>query len=424
MLPIYYLLIISSTLPNHWLFSHQFGALTVTKIIGLLALLAAPFYISKMRVLKFLFPGWPIFLFFLFTGVQALEAIGSDLATAAKMSSIISLFVITAIVVSSTRNLNRTIIAVTVAVSISSAYSIRQYIQFAGQFKNFRSFGGLTTDVNYFALNVLMWVPVWVQWGISTKSKVVRCLLLSVLGVNLLAFTLGASRGGFISVVAGLLFLATRSKKVMFASLLLAIISTPVLVLAPSSPVRRLFEPTSSDEKSAGSRRILWEASYKIFLANPILGAGPDNYKAKMQWVSPDAIHNNAVHNTYLELAGQGGLVALLPFVGLLAVVFRRLGGAAKKAARAGNRDVAQVAQALQAGLIGVVLDIGVISAWWHMVLWLFLFTCIWTIRLAEGERADAVPIAAPLPPFRATMRVPERTPQRKVQLTRRSIAV
>jgi O-antigen ligase len=74
------------------------------------------------------------------------------------------------------------------------------------------------------------------------------------------------------------------------------------------------------------SRNEMWKATWKLFVAHPILGVGMGGY-----WAAIPAVHDASgtmtpqeAHNDYLELLASGGLVGLALGVWFAVVVFKR----------------------------------------------------------------------------------------------------
>ncbi len=77
---------------------------------------------------------------------------------------------------------------------------------------------------------------------------------------------------------------------------------------------------------SVGRRLYMWEGAYKIFLENPVLGAGTGGYQRELAMYRddpslPDIIHP---HNSFLYMAVSFGIIGLIIFIWLLAVFFKK----------------------------------------------------------------------------------------------------
>ena len=86
------------------------------------------------------------------------------------------------------------------------------------------------------------------------------------------------------------------------------------------------FKPDTSQARQGVSRNEIWKATWRMFVAHPILGVGMGGY-----WAAIPAVHNASgtmtpqeAHNDYLELLASGGVVGLALGIWFAVVVFRR----------------------------------------------------------------------------------------------------
>ncbi|HEV7799113.1 MAG TPA: O-antigen ligase family protein [Pyrinomonadaceae bacterium] len=89
---------------------------------------------------------------------------------------------------------------------------------------------------------------------------------------------------------------------------------------------RQELSADTSGLRQGASRNEIWRASWRMFLAHPILGLGLGGY-----WAAIPAFHDASgtitpqeAHNDYLELLASGGVVGLALGVWFAFVVFRR----------------------------------------------------------------------------------------------------
>jgi O-antigen ligase len=89
---------------------------------------------------------------------------------------------------------------------------------------------------------------------------------------------------------------------------------------------RNELNSDADDLRQGVSRNEIWKATWKLFVAHPILGVGMGAY-----WVAIPTVHDAAgtmvpqeAHNDYLELLASGGLVGLAFAVWFVIVLFKR----------------------------------------------------------------------------------------------------
>ncbi|MCL0074737.1 O-antigen ligase family protein [Thermodesulfovibrionales bacterium] len=116
---------------------------------------------------------------------------------------------------------------------------------------------------------------------------------------------------------------------------IVAVLAIGILSLSPS--VQHRFEQAINDivlyyqgypHTSVGLRLHMWEGAVKIFLENPIIGAGTGGYQMTMEEhrhpnLPPD-LQFSQPHNSFLYMAANFGIVGLVSFVWLLAVFLKK----------------------------------------------------------------------------------------------------
>lgn len=190
---------------------------------------------------------------------------------------------------------------------------------------------GTFINRNYFANFVLMClgfslVPLMIRkasWPVSSallgEKLNTGSLYLMMLGISVFMFAgilLSGSRGAIIAFVVAIIFTVSISKlnkntKHKFGSIL--IIAVISLLLVGYKLLQTRMEGIISD---AGIRMEQWRASMELFTEKWIMGFGPGSYeiayKSKIPITANPLIHNH-VHNDYLELMIEQGMVGALP---------------------------------------------------------------------------------------------------------------
>jgi len=327
-----------------------------------------------------------LFVAFLSYSVRDLTNLG--FGEIEKILAILSLFIATVIVIDTEDRFRRTILFAVAGQTVCSLYVIRQWFQFGHSFSEFRSFGGLTDDANYFAIAVVLWLPVALMWIPGAKSRFERvgggaCALIMLTG-----FLVSGSRGGLMGLALATLLLILRSKQPL-RNLLLATMLGFALVTASlfsrSSAVSRFLHPSVGDTSSTQARLSLWKAGLGVIKDHPLFGVGSTAFAGVL---SHDA-HFNVSHNTYLDILGQLGLAGFLPFVGILILVYRRLASLTGRNSHA-PPALRSLGTGFQAGLAGYVVAAFFLSSWWQQVLWLMLFLSMCTAWLQVPQTAPS----------------------------------
>ncbi len=102
------------------------------------------------------------------------------------------------------------------------------------------------------------------------------------------------------------------------------------LLVIPPEQMNKLLSPVSDLLSSVERRSRIWLGGWRVFLARPLLGSGPHNYRALAANLTPgpllgaDAWLGNA-HQLYLNVLAETGLVGMAGFVALLLAVWAKL---------------------------------------------------------------------------------------------------
>lgn len=132
------------------------------------------------------------------------------------------------------------------------------------------------------------------------------------------------SRGGYLGLIAGALilmiliwrFLKKPTKALIGLLVLLGLLS----LFIPANPITsRLLSITNLQEGSNIGRIIIFKQALGVIRNHPWLGVGIGNYSA---YLEPVASYRTPIyaHNTYLDIASEMGLLALLAW--LLLIIF------------------------------------------------------------------------------------------------------
>ncbi len=247
-------------------------------------------------------------------------------------------------------------------------------------------------DPNFFALVLLLPLPIAILLGFTTKDARARALWMIAAGVNVIALLFTYSRGAIVALalmgVAILQTLHVRWRTTVVVAAVAAAILLASLLLLPESFTQRFItieqilpsrDAPLHPDSSFQERRLLMNVAWVMFAANPIHGVGIGNYtsryddyvgataSAARQYEDPSDLHYP--HNLYLEIAAETGLVGLVIFAGLLLACFGAL-REARRRLRESDPPLAMIAVALQIALAGFLVG----SVFLHLATPRYLF--------------------------------------------------
>ncbi len=120
-----------------------------------------------------------------------------------------------------------------------------------------------------------------------------------------------------------------------------------------------------------------WRGATEVFLNNPVLGVGAGQTEQLIGDYFPIKHHlfgkSRVAHNTFLAIAGDHGLVGLIPFVLLLGAVLRGLYRGASRALAAGEQNLALLCHGVFTVLVASMLPMCFLDLQREDFLWLFI---------------------------------------------------
>ncbi|MGH9395374.1 MAG: O-antigen ligase family protein [Terriglobia bacterium] len=381
---LYYILIFMLPMPDHPLWARTVGPFTVLKLVGMACLVAAVVYIGVKGTLPRFFrvkaARWYL-IFFLVSLISYVTHAGDitiDQGLLTNLLAVLVLFVVTVVMVDSVHRLRRVALISMGAVTIGSLYVIRQWLTFHTVYSDFRSWGGVAGDPNYYAITVVLWLPTMLYWLVHKRARWERLFLLGCVGITMIAFTMAASRGGFLGLIGSLLFFVWRSRRRTRNFILVGLLLIPLFLIPGASPGNRLLHPTHSDTDSSENRVDLWSSGMHEFRNHVLFGVGWGHFQPQiMEHGVLTKLPFRVAHNTYIDIAAQMGLTGLIPFLVMLVAGFRGFGAVARRTLNTGPPELHQTAFGLQAGLLGYAIATFFLSTWWQQVFWLSVFLSI-----------------------------------------------
>lgn len=382
---LFYLLISAMPFMQHPVFDASIGGLTVTKLLGVGCLGYSIYHGNRTGRIPQFFATTQAKFFcgLVVVALTSFMILGHtsrvQISPFAMYVSLLLQFFFAQMIVDTTPKLRRCIMAALIALAIASLYMIREWQQFHNLYRSFRP-GAVVGDSNYFGISVVAALPVSYFLLQLRTSWLYRAFVLVCMLLTLIALMLGASRGGFLGLTLAALFIVARSPQPLKKLVAIVAICLPISLAVPQSPVRRLMNPTYSDDDAVQARRVAWKAGQRMIQTHPIVGVGLGNFRdLSASYEDPDEIVISIAHNTYIELAAELGIPGLLLFLGVEVASFISLEKSRKMARRLGDQFLQNVATGLQAGLLGNALALCFVSGQVQKLYWLVIFlgTCL-----------------------------------------------
>lgn len=377
---------------NHPLLAYNYAGFTPVKIAGGLAFLWATVYFfmgGKGGRIASVSNRW----FLLFAGLFFLSLLfhsdSHNPVALQRFGAICVFYATTLILLDTGEKLVLALVALIAAMDVASAYMVREYLTYREVYENFRP-GGIFGDPNYFAASAVAVIPVAVFLSTWFKSRTMKAFCLASAAAMALSTALSQSRGGLIGLAAMTLvciYEFRKHRKPLFA---LAAVFAVALALSPASPLGRFESEETGVRVSTESRLELLKSGLAMVAAHPFAGVGPGNFLQLSGDYNENVRRNQMAHNSFLEIAAELGLPALMVFLLLCRAAFSDLG----KLIRAEVGEAARFRPLLvgvRTGLAGFLATAFFLSAEYEKILWLYLFFSIAATRLATA-RETAVP--------------------------------
>ena len=225
---------------------------------------------------------------------------------------------------------------------IAALFSLWGWQQHFGGNERLEDLGGQGDSNGVAALGVLF-LPLAVHKLFTTAKWWQKLFGLgtAILIAGMIIFT--NSRGGFLGLVAGCLYLLPISRKRIWLGLCYCLVLLTVIPLLSQQYLARLNTIDQSsknpeEEYSAGSRVVLWNAGWLIFKDDPIFGVGLQNfakakapYRALLAGKFDNGLLNYSFsgykvgHSTWFgQVLPEGGLFLAIPMFWLIVSFFWR----------------------------------------------------------------------------------------------------
>jgi O-antigen ligase len=387
----FYWLLSIMPLERHPLWSRFFLGLSLFKYAGALCVLYALLYLAIRRRLPHFFATWQarFFLLFYFMSVASYVFKGNhadfQMSPMFSYTCFLLLFFVTLTIVDSLKRLRWSLLVAVGSMAFASLYVLREW-QKSGMSMGYRP-GWIVGDPNYFAVSVLLCLPIGFYILLEReRPRWERLYCLGCLALTIPALILGASRGGFIGLTAAFLFAVWRSRRRLRNLIIAGLLVIPPALLAPSSPLRRLFRPTWADRMSATQHWELLRAGLRMVASNPVFGVGLGNFKPRVeQYASLQLQHGFIAHNSYLEVAAEMGIPALVVYLLLVGFSLRTLGRIRRQTLNSGPRLLHRCVAGIEAGFLGASIALIFVSAQYQKLYWFMIFLSMGLPPLVEA---------------------------------------
>lgn len=211
--------------------------------------------------------------------------------------------------------------------------------------------GGPFVNRNHFAGYMEMLIPIPIALALSRaargESRLFWVFAAAIMGIAEVA---SLSRGGMVSLAAGLLFLAVMTARQKHNShspkqesrlslrpaylivLMLGAIFVGVIWIGAESDILSRLSDDPLTTSQVTDRRGVWADTLTMFRANPVLGVGLGAFETvyPIYGQANGSLVIQFAHNDYLQVLSDGGLVGGVLALWFIAAIFRSFAGGLK----------------------------------------------------------------------------------------------
>ncbi len=214
--------------------------------------------------------------------------------------------------------------------------------------------GGMIGDNNSLATAFVMMLPLAFVLAKTERSRRLRAIAGATVIMTLAAIVLTYSRGGFLGLLAAILVLWITARRKARGVLILLGLVAGVALVAPAEYYERVSSIGDTDDydRSIQGRFQAWDVALKATADHPLTGVGYNNFHRVFPRYSKHP--PRVTHNSYLQIASECGIPALVAYVGLFLV-----GIASLHRMRSGARgsppadEIVAYSKGLEASLLG-----------------------------------------------------------------------
>ena len=273
---------------------------------------------------------------------------------------------------------------------------------------------GVAGDPNFMAAFI---VPALVLAAALRGS--VRVHTRALLGAAMIVLVVGLaatqSRGGLLAALVALVaaFVVMRGHRGAVAGAgVVALLAIGVWLSANPAVLERL---QSAEQDRGNGREDLWLVAWRMSSDHPITGVGLDSFTVHsgeyvrrpgvLRYVDLVVDRPHVVHNTYLEMLAESGVVGLGLTLALAAIAVSSALRAARRFERAGERGLAVLARGVVAADAGLLTAAVFISAQATATVWVLL--ALGPMLLGVAVALSSAPGARAVQPLGRRSRLP-----------------
>jgi putative inorganic carbon (hco3(-)) transporter len=310
------------------------------------------------------------------------EEISSALATTLRYAAFVALYIVVSQFVGEQAMQRRLVWGLSIASSIAAFDALGNFASGETPLANLAH--GDPNDLAYILATTLP-----LTFWLLRERWLARPVVLLMIGLIAAAVLLSFSRGAIVGLGAAALWhMLTERRHIPALALGVAVVCVATFIFVNSNPrqVEVGFEAKQSvAEQNVEMRLDAWGAALRMTEDHPLLGVGPGNFQFLYPEVTdrPPGVQSvGVVHNAYLDVGAELGVLAMALFIAYAAIAFAR-----STAAHRQGKGIPGYAAAVRTALVVAIVGAVFLSEQYFLPLWLLggLATMLWL----EGRDGD-----------------------------------
>lgn len=268
------------------------------------------------------------------------------------------------------------------------------FMFFAWTAGGFMRKGAFEADPNFFALSLIMTIPITINEVSLTKSKLWKVLSAVMFLVIIFATLATFSRGGLVTLIVVMIFMFSKTKKSVLFVLPIIIISGFAFAIFVSTATIQV-EPlglASGQRISALVYRLsAMRSAFHVFMDHPLFGVGVGNFIRYYHQYSilPSSYSVFVAHNMYLEILANLGLIGFIPFSSIIILSYIATLRAQKAARAKGNTTMCGLAKVCQGMLLTFIVGGLFLGTQFYKHFWIALALSVVTEKVTNKESSS-----------------------------------
>jgi len=175
---------------------------------------------------------------------------------------------------------------------------------------------GLVYSPNVNAYAALLVIPLLIALVFATRRSWVKVVIIAATAASTLGLGITFSRGGYVGLALGLLWLLLRLRESLRLVAILALLIILLLSFVPSNVLSARFQYIPAQIGGGSDRLLQYYAGLHVFTASPLFGPGASEYEREVTRRTRDPVSD--LHSNVLSVVVNSGLVGLALLIWLI----------------------------------------------------------------------------------------------------------